>query len=405
MASRRALYLSHNGMTEPLGRSQVLPYVRGLARAGWEMEIVAFEPANSDLATIETLRRELAASGVAYQAARRSPSHAPAVKAWEAAQAFVRLARRALLSRPSILHARSYLPGAVAQTLAAMSPGTRFIFDCRGLMADEYADGGYWSRSSLRYRLVKRVERIMFHRAGAVVTLTKRLRAWLHDHAWVRPRATVEVIPCCVDLDEFRATDDERQRARAALGAGDRFVLAYSGNLGSWYREDEMARLFAALRRRRPSLFAVFTRASADRLRAALRREGVADDDVVVRALAPNEMARWLAGADAGLSFAEPWFSKIASSPVKVAEYLALGIPVVMNRGIGDGDALLVEKGPIIDAGELTVEDIERTSLTLAGLSVDPMLRARARALAAREFDLEQVGIARYRDLYERVAA
>src|SRR5262249_52213960 len=152
-------YLSHTGMTEPLGQSQVLPYLRGLARAGWRIHLVAFEPAAATDDEVDRMRAALASDGIGYSPERRSASHAPAVKALESARALARLAALAARLRPRIVHARSYLPAAVAHALATPVPGLRFIFDCRGLLWDEYVDGGYWSRTSLRYRALKRLER------------------------------------------------------------------------------------------------------------------------------------------------------------------------------------------------------------------------------------------------------
>ena len=45
------------------------------------------------------------------------------------------------------------------------------------------------------------------------------------------------------------------------------------------------------------------------------------DQDVLIRQVPPQEMPLMLAAADAAISFAEPRFSKIASSPTKIAEY------------------------------------------------------------------------------------
>jgi hypothetical protein len=50
-------------MTEPLGHSQVLPYVEGLARAGFRMEIVAFEPRQATAEESRAVDAVLAASG------------------------------------------------------------------------------------------------------------------------------------------------------------------------------------------------------------------------------------------------------------------------------------------------------------------------------------------------------
>jgi len=60
------------------------------------------------------------------------------------------------------------------------------------------------------------------------------------------------------------------------------------------------------------------------------------------------------------VSFITPCFSKLGSSPNKTAEYLAMGLPTVLNRGIGDGNQLIDEVPAMIDAGGLGPEEIER---------------------------------------------
>jgi glycosyltransferase involved in cell wall biosynthesis len=400
-----ALYVSHTGMTEPLGRSQVVPYLVGLARGGWSIDVVAFEPASAPEPEIAELTAALARDGIRYQWSRRSQSHAIATKVAESLHAFAALVWRALARRPRIVHARSYLPAAVARAMTMVTPGARFIFDCRGLLGDEYADFGHWRRDSFRYRLIKAAEKRLFAGADGIVTLTDRLRRWLCEEAGlVDPETPLEVIPCCVDLSRFRIDAAARAWAREQLGAGDRFVLAYAGNLGAWYCEEQMAQLFAAVRRRRAARFAVFTRASSEKLLGHLKRLGVADEDVVVRNVPSTEMGKLLAGADAAVSFAEPRFSKIASSPVKVPEYLAVGLRTVLNRGVGDQDPLLdAHPDLLVDAGAMDRDGLERAAEQLMARPTDDVLRGRAHALATERFSLE-LGVSRYLRLYRRLA-
>jgi glycosyltransferase involved in cell wall biosynthesis len=403
--SLRTLYVSHTGMTEPLGHSQVIPYVEGLARAGFSMEIVAFEPEWATVDEIRAVEERFRAAGVGYLWSRRSRSHALSVKMAEAARALTKVLARSLVRRPRIVHTRSYLPSAVAQLATTFSPGTRFLFDVRGLLGEEYVDAGHWTTESYRYKLLKRFEKRLFARANGVVVLTERHRRYLYEEARLVARETpIEVIPTCVDAARFSATTEGRTRWRRELGAGDRFVLVYAGTLGSWYREEEMVRFYAALRHRRPASFALYTHSPTDRFDAAIERFGVPREEVVVRRVAPSEMPDALAAADAAVSFITPCFSKLGSSPTKTAEYLAIGLPTVLNRGIGDSDQLIDEEPAVIDAGNLNPEDIECAAAHLAAVDVEA-LRELARRTAVERFSIETVGLPRYRRLYERLVS
>jgi glycosyltransferase involved in cell wall biosynthesis len=404
MDAVNALYLSHTGMSEPLGRSQVVPYVRGLVRSGWRMHIVSFEPATAGTDDIAATAALLGDYGIGYDWARRSVSHSTATKAFEASKAFLLALRRALRTRPRIVHARSYLPAAVAEMVSTLVPQSRFLFDVRGLLGEEYIDAGHWTAQSFQYRLLKVFERRLFARADGVVVLTHRHRQWLTDETHLLdPRTPVEVVPCCVDVERFQFVTGDRARTRDEIKAGSRFVLCYSGSLGSWYCEEEMARLFAAIRRHRPALFAVYTRSPTGRLAAALEHAGVAAEDVRYVRVSPVEMPRFLAASDAAVSFITPCFSKLGSSPTKVGEYLAIGLPVIMNRGIGDSDRLIDEVEAVVDAGTLTVADIEQAAARAVALDL-AALRPVARQAAVDHFSLDTVGIPRYRRLYEAMA-
>jgi glycosyltransferase involved in cell wall biosynthesis len=404
----RSLYISHNGMTEPLGHAQVLPYVVGLARRGVEVEILSFEKAGTLPSTIESVRARLTREGIRWQPMVRSSSHWLGRKAWEAGSAVVRGLVTALRRRPDIVHARSYLPAAAADVIASVSPGARLLFDVRGMLGDEAVDGGAWSRESLRYRLVKRYERRLFHGSSALVVLTEALRDWMRENEQVPDGMRVDVVPCCVDTDAFDVASNVRARTRAELGLEGRPVVVYAGTLGSWYKAEEMARFVGLMRRRHPGLaFLVLTQADSGELTRAARAAGLAENDIVVRAVRPAEMPAMLSAGDVGLSFIQPCFSKTGSSPTKVGEYLAAGLPVVLNSGVGDQASLVAEpdacvvlpsfsEGDLAAGAERAADLIDRPQATRSGA---------ARRVASKRLSLNDVGIPRYYALYEAMCA
>src|SRR5690606_8949779 len=62
----RSLYVSHIGMSEPLGRSQCLPYLMGLARSGVEVDVVAFEASNATRSRVDEVRALMSRNGIRY---------------------------------------------------------------------------------------------------------------------------------------------------------------------------------------------------------------------------------------------------------------------------------------------------------------------------------------------------
>ena len=87
--------------------------------------------------------------------------------------------------------------------------------------------------------------------------------------------------------------------------------------------------------------------------------------------------------------------------PTKVAEFLACGRPVVVNRGLGDFDEYLREfnAGVILDGSRC---DAGEKAQKLLELLSDPETPYRCRELAEKYFDIKD-GAKKYLDLYGKM--
>lgn len=408
----RSLYVSQNGMAENLGQSQVLPYLRGLARRGVEIELVSYELPGVSAEVLEDISGSLSKDGIRWHPLVRTMGGSLDVKVAEAAKGALLALRRALVRRPDIVHGRSYFATAICDAVGEVSRRSKLLFDCRGMIGDEYVDCGYWTRDRLEYRLVKTYERRLFRRSDGMVVLTRALARWLREDGGLGPRPVVEVVPCCVDMERFRPLDDARERLRCELGLGDDFTLLYAGSLGTWYLEPEMARFAVAVRARLEALgrrvsFVCLTPSDSSGLRAELERAGFPAENVIVRKVAPKQMPEYLSIGDVGISFIQSCFSKKGSSPTKVAEYLACGNVVVVNGDIGDQADLATEKEACVVLRDFSVDEIERAARQATELA-DRARQSRidsTTGVARRHFGLEEVGVTRYAGLYDALVA
>ncbi|MGH9844989.1 MAG: glycosyltransferase, partial [Blastocatellia bacterium] len=255
------------------------------------------------------------------------------------------------------------------------------------------------------YRGVKDVERRLLDSSDAFVVLTEKAREILFPGCENRDGRgrPIEVIPCCIDPRRF-ARRGERDAIRRELGLEGRRVIVYAGSFGGWYLTDSMIEFFAAAHRQDRSSFAmVLTQSDAGEVKRRLIEAGLAEADFLVRRVAPDDVPRYLEAADIALSFIKPCYSKQASSPTKIAEYLISGLPVVSNAGIGDLDELIEDErvGRIVRA--FTPAQYELILREMDRLRAEEGMKLRCRQVALAKFDLARVGGVRYRRLYERV--
>jgi glycosyltransferase involved in cell wall biosynthesis len=308
----------------------------------------------------------------------------------------VRLARR---EKIDVLHARAHIPLVMAM-LARRLCGAKIIFDIRGLVADEYVDAGIWRTTGPVYRTIKWIERVGIARAEQIVVLTERMSDWLVKEMKAAP-AKIEVIPCCADFSRFNGKSSD---AVAENGAPNRFEVVYAGSVTGLYLLEEMGRFFLVLRERRPNAYLrILTASPAAEASETLSNLGLGEGDYWIGAVPPSKIPAYLRRAKVGLSFRKPAFSQIAASPTKVPEYLAAGIPVVSNAGIGDTDRTLLDDRVGIVVRDFSRESYDAAVGALLELLDDADLAVRCRRSAYKRFDLEKVGAERYRKLYRRI--
>lgn len=404
----RVLYVSYNGMLDPLGQSQVIPYLKQLNQRGVEFTLLSFERPEAlakDETEIERMRSDLAASGIDWHWLRYHKTPSLPATSYDVF-AGIRHGRRLVREKKfDLIHARNHIAAAIGLRLKQRS-GAKFIFDVRGLMADEYVDAAHWKKDSLPYRITKSAERRALAAADGIVTLTQRIWPIMKEWPVLQNRAVIhQVVPCCADLELFRFNEDERRRVRSELGFGNRFVIVYSGSIDGWYLTEEMADFFVAVQRQKPDAhFLWLTPSKHDRVRELMRARGSRDEQYTVIAAAPRDVASYLSAADAGLAFIKPCFSKLASSPTKYAEYLGCGLPLLINAGVGDSDTLITEEEVGALVADFNPETYTRAWNQIEQLTANPEdVRRRAREVAQRLFDVRGVGLERYARLYEQV--
>lgn len=397
MKQQGILYISYDGMLEPLGESQVLAYLERLA-VDRSIDLISFEKAAdwNARAPRDRIRARCMEAGIRWHPMRYHKRPSTIATAWDIAAGSVRATAIALRRKPAIVHVRSYVAGLMGLGARRVS-GAKLLFDMRGFWADERVDGGLWPAGGRLYRAAKRAEDKLLKASDHIVTLTHASADELLNFPALRlSEPPITVIPTCADLDRFTPAD-ERPKGR--------FVIGHIGAVGTWYLLDEMVRIYQALKRTRPDTsWLIVNRGEHALIRDALARHRVSTHDVELIEATPAEIPTHIRRMHAGMAIIRPAYSKIASAPTKLAEYLGCGVPCLGNSGVGDVQAILDRHEVGIVLHKFDDAAMSAAVNELLDLAADPDIVERCREAAFDLFSLEK-GVAEYSRVYAELGA
>ncbi|MEZ5708008.1 MAG: glycosyltransferase [Blastomonas sp.] len=397
MPRPNVLYISYDGMLEPLGQSQVIAYLEKLADE-YAFRILSFEkPADrADAAKVAALKARLDAAGIIWHPMTYHKSPSVPATLFDLAMGTIMAIWLCWRHRVRIIHARSYVPalmGRIAKTLS----GAKLLFDMRGLWADERTDGGIWPPGGGVYRAVKGLERRLLLASDHVVTLTHNSAREIASFDYLQGRnVRLDVIPTCADLERFRPDPEIRP---------DCFTFGYLGSVGTWYMFDEVLDCFALIRQHIPDArLLVVNRKEQDFIRAKIAEHGIPTQAVEITSADHRDVPKMVARMSVGAAIIKPVYSKIASAPTKLAEYLGCGVPCLGNVGVGDMKEILEDEGTGVALTGFDKTDLAAGVERLLKLAEDEGLAARCREVALRLFSLDG-GVADYRRIYAGLLA
>lgn len=392
------LYISYDGMFEPLGRSQVLNYLKRLSKSH-KIVLISYEK-KSDWRQKEQrkrLKQELCKASVIWKPMRYHKDPSSLATAYDILRGILTSTYIILKHRIKIVHARSYVPSVIALVIKKLF-NKKFIFDMRGYWADERVDGDLWQKNSRVYKVAKWFEKKFLTNADCVVSLTKAAINDMQEFEYLQNRKPwFENITTCTDLDLFNINNNCNNKPQNS------FTLGYVGSVGVWYLFDEVLKMFKLMCERglkvnlhiinRDAHKYIAERISALNIDAAL---------IKIEALEHNEVAAAMQNMDAGMFFYKPAYSKIATAPTKLGEFLGCGVPCISNRSVGDVEGILEndKTGAVVKKFEFT--DYNRCIDELLVLMKEETIKLRCRNAALKYFSLDE-GVEKYNNIYNKL--
>jgi glycosyltransferase involved in cell wall biosynthesis len=378
----KVVYISYNSIHEPLVDSQVLTYLKGLAKKDFEFTLITAE-VKSRIRSADKIKGELAKVGINWMPVYRG-------KLGVLGQLF---AMRKLIIRMkgiSFVHARSYFSGVVAY-LVWRSVEIPYIYDIRGFWVEEKVYKGRLKPKSMVYKILKIIDQKVFQNASGVVSLTNKAKEIIIQFRfWKNKAPLIEVIPTCVNNKKFKPLKKSR------------INMVYLGSVGQGYMGDIIFKVFSLVQHHFKEVeITLISRSQTKLINHLAKTNNVDMEKVKHLSLTHEQVAQALGGCSIGLSFINPHFSKKASCATKIGEYMSCGMPVLCNTGIGDMDEVLSSNVAVF-CDDFSSESLLSAIEQVISLSQDNHSVQSCQSLARDYFSLSN-GVKTYNKLYNEV--
>ena len=406
---KTSLFISVDGMTDPLGQSQVLPYLSGLSKNGYKIFLISCEKPlvyENGKAIIERICKEnnIIWYPLAYH--NKPPIIGPFYNLLQ----INRLAKKLVAQNNiQLLHCRSYLSALIGLGFKKKH-GTKFLFDMRGFYANERVDGNIWPQSKYIFKKIyeyfKRKEIEFCENADYTISLTyngeKEIHSWKNVSNNPIP---IQVIPCCADLEFFSKKNVNQLQVNELKSklniSDDDFVISYLGAIGTWYLTDEMLQFYKQLKLKRSNaLFLIITAENPEIVYRSAAKQGIDKSSLRVFRATRYEVVQLLSFTQFSIFFIKPAYSKKASSPTKLGELLSMGVPVICNSNVGDVEHIIETSNTGI-----VIDTFDEVSFNKAIIKMDNYLNVdiAERAKTVNDFFDLKTGVEKYTSVYKKL--
>ncbi len=140
----KILYISYDGLTDPLGQSQILSYLSKIAINEISIDILSYDKKEVYSRNKLFVENILKNSNIDWHPLRYS-KYPPIISTlWDIIKGWQKIKKLNQKNNYQVVHCRGYIPGILGLKLKKKFK-TKLIFDMRGWWCDEKIESGNWN--------------------------------------------------------------------------------------------------------------------------------------------------------------------------------------------------------------------------------------------------------------------
>jgi glycosyltransferase involved in cell wall biosynthesis len=392
------LFFSDSSVLNPILHSQGLPLTRSLSENGFRCYFLSFESRQKSNDEHESYTEivDQYAGIVSFHKALLKENKVFSFLFNYFSSGFI--AARKIISqyKIDIIHTRSLYPAIIGLFLKIIYPKIKLIYDNRGVFIEEQIYLEQWKRGGVKEKIFKTLEKQVLKKSDHIVVVSKVFRDLLiRDHPKLKNLSDKVSVINNKTLIKDKIEEEDLTRRKTL----NKIVGIYSGSSAKWQNINE---IFSFAQKCSSEIknfrFKVLTYES-EKFKKLIANFGELSQASEISEVSPDDVFENLLSVNFGLLLRENNIVNNVSSPLKFAEYLSAGLPVVVSEGVGDTGEIIKR----YNVGVIVINnDYETAVKELRELLNDPDIYLRCRDVSMQEYNMED-SLSSYLAIYQRI--
>ena len=390
---KKVLYISYDGLLEPLGKSQILEYLKVLSKKN-SFYVISFEK-KSDInnkTSLQKLQKELKDNNIIWKSYIYSNKKnlIYLIKNYIISSSYILFLLFFL--RIKIIHIRSYIPGFILFPYLYLS-NIKLIFDMRGFLPLEKIERENWKQNEIKLKLLKNLEKYLIKRSSKIVTLTNESKKIINRKFKINNNK-IEVIPTCVNVNRFKISNNKK--------ISDRINLCFLGSVNQAYDFDRIVEFSSNLIKFNKKYFINFyINDKKDYIKKKLSKNKIDENRFNIEFIKAEIISQKLNSIDIGFFFLKKNNSIKAAFPTKIGEFLSKGIPIICNNFNEDINNIMSKN----DLGIMVIGkkiDYKKISKQIDKFAFNYIIKKNCRNFAKNNLSIS-FGASKYLKIYKNI--
>lgn len=237
---------------------------------------------------------------------------------------------------------RSTMPAMMVNSITSGLQDVSVVFDADGLPIEERVDFRGLKRGGLQYNVLKGQESKIIKEADSVLTRSEKAIEIHQKNVPESEKDKFHVVKNGRDIDQFKPNNIRRKQVRDRLDVTkDETLFVYCGSLGPQYGVEEMLGIFDQVQSHTGNAKLLILTGNPEYLDGKIPKTH--KDTITIDSVPFNRVPEYLNAADIAFAIRKPLYSMQGVAPIKLGEYLLMGLPTIASKGIGDTEKLLEE--------------------------------------------------------------